>query len=37
MIKYKISALPVIDKEKRLLGIITFDDLSEKLYEKIFR
>jgi magnesium transporter len=37
MIKYKISALPVIDKEKRLLGIVTFDDLSEKLYEKIFR
>jgi len=37
MIKYKISVLPVIDKEKILLGIITFDDLSEKLYEKIFR
>jgi len=37
MIKYKISALPVIDKEKRLLGIVTFDDLSEKLYERIFK
>jgi len=37
MIKYKISALPVIDREKRLLGIVTFDDLSEKLYEKIFK
>jgi len=37
MIKYKISALPVIDKEKKLLGIVTFDDLSENLYEKIFR
>jgi len=37
MIKYKISALPVIDKEKRILGIVTFDDLSEKLYEKIFK
>jgi len=37
MIKYKISALPVIDKEKKLLGIVTFDDLSEKLYERIFK
>ena len=37
MIKYKITALPVIDKEKRLLGIVNFDDLSENLYEKIFR
>lgn len=37
MIKYKISALPVIDKEKKLLGVVVFDDLSEKLYEKVFR
>jgi magnesium transporter len=37
MIKYKISALPVIDKEKKLLGVVAFDDLSEKLYEKVFR
>jgi Mg/Co/Ni transporter MgtE (contains CBS domain) len=35
MIKYKISALPVIDKEKKLLGVVAFDDLSEKLYEKV--
>jgi len=37
MIKYKISAIPVIDKDKKLLGVINFDDLSEKLYEKFFR
>jgi len=37
MIKYKLSALPVIDKEKKFLGILTFDDLSEKLYERIFK
>jgi len=36
MIKYKLSALPVIDKDKKILGIITIDDLSGKLYEKLF-
>lgn len=29
MIKYKLSALPVVDENKKILGIITFDDLTE--------
>jgi len=37
MIKYKLSALPVIDKDKKILGVITFDDLSEKLYERVIK
>ena len=37
MIKYKLLALPVIDQEKKILGIVTFDDLSENLYERIFK
>jgi len=37
MIKYKLSALPVIDQDKKILGIVTFDDLSENLYERIFK
>jgi len=37
MIKYKLSALPVIDKDKKILGIVSFDDLSEKLYERVFK
>ncbi|MCS7093371.1 MAG: CBS domain-containing protein [Patescibacteria group bacterium] len=35
MLKYKLYALPVIDEKKRILGIITFDDLSLKLLEKL--
>lgn len=31
MIKYKINALPVIDKEKQIIGIVTIDDLSHFL------
>lgn len=30
VIKYKISTLPVIDREKRILGIVSFDDLMEE-------
>ena len=37
LIKYKLSALPVIDQDKKILGIVTFDDLSEYLYERIFK
>lgn len=31
MIKYKLFALPVIDQQKKILGIITFDDIAETL------
>lgn len=30
IIKYKISTLPVIDQEKRIIGIVSFDDLIEE-------
>ncbi len=35
MLKYKLAALPVIDKEKYLLGIVTIDDLGEIFLNKI--
>lgn len=34
MLKYKLSALPVIDSHRKLLGIIMFDDLVEEVLEK---
>lgn len=35
MLKYKIQALPVIDKDKHILGIVTLDDVAEFLLKKI--
>lgn len=35
MLKYELQALPVIDKEKKLLGIITVDDIAEFILELI--
>lgn len=35
MIKYKLYALPVISESKRMLGVVTFDDLAEDLEEKL--
>ncbi len=32
--KYDIAALPVVDKEERLVGIVTFDDAIEVLQEE---
>ncbi len=29
MIKYKLTAIPVIDAEKHILGIVTFDDIGQ--------
>lgn len=29
LIKYKLFALPVVNKRKNLLGVVTFDDVSE--------
>jgi sporulation protein YlmC with PRC-barrel domain/CBS domain-containing protein len=34
MLKYKLIAIPVIDNNKKILGIITFDDITEYLIEK---
>jgi Mg/Co/Ni transporter MgtE len=30
MIKYKLTTLPVIGNQKRIVGIVTFDDLFEE-------
>ncbi len=35
MIRYKLFALPVINKDKKLLGIVTFDDVSDLLLAKM--
>jgi len=35
MLKYKLHAMPVIDVNKKILGVVTFDDLSEGLIEKL--
>lgn len=35
MLKYKLFALPVIDKNKQILGIITFDEIAQELLSKI--
>ncbi|MCX7956052.1 MAG: CBS domain-containing protein [Patescibacteria group bacterium] len=35
MLKYKLYALPVIDENKKILGIITLDDLTDNILEKI--
>lgn len=35
LLKYNIPALPVINREKHMLGIITIDDVSELLLKKI--
>ncbi len=35
LLKYNISAIPVINREKKVLGIITIDDVSEIVLKKI--
>ncbi len=35
LLKYNISAIPVINREKKILGIITIDDVSEIVLKKI--
>lgn len=35
LFKYKLTALPVINREKRILGIVTTDDVSELLLKKL--
>jgi len=35
LLKYKLTALPVINREKKILGIITVDDVSDVLRRKL--
>ncbi len=35
MLKYKVEALPVIDANKKILGIVTIDDIAEPILEKL--
>lgn len=37
MIKYQLSALPVVDEDKKLLGILTFDDLSSEILSRYLK
>lgn len=37
MLKYRLSALPVVSQKKEILGIITFDDLTDELIKKFFK
>ena len=34
MLKYKIVALPVIDKERHMIGLVSIDDIMEFIFEK---
>jgi len=35
IIKYKVSALPVVNEYKKIIGIVTFDDITQYFLEKI--
>ena len=35
MLKYKLLALPIINKDKNILGVVTFDDISEFILESL--
>lgn len=35
MIKYKLTTIPVIDADKKIMGIITFDDIAEAFSQNI--
>lgn len=35
MLKYKLYALPVIEDNKKILGVITFDDMVEEIMKKL--
>jgi len=35
LLKYKVTCLPVINREKKILGIITIDDISDIIRQKI--
>lgn len=35
MLKYKLYALPVIENNKQMLGVVTFDDMTEDILEEL--
>ena len=35
MLKYKLYALPVVGDNKKMIGVVTFDDLAEELVGKL--
>ncbi len=35
LIKYKLSELPVVDEHKKMIGIVTFDDIGELFLDKL--
>ncbi len=35
LLKYKLQAVPITDKSKRMIGIVTLDDIAESILEKI--
>ena len=35
LIKYKLAALPVVDVNKKIIGMITMDDIGENFLSKI--
>ena len=35
LVKYKVSALPVVNEYKKIVGIVTFDDITEYFMAKI--
>ena len=35
MLKYKLSSLPVVNKNKRIVGAITSDDISEYMLDQL--
>ena len=35
MLKYRLFALPVIEDSKKIIGVITFDDVAEEIEEKL--
>lgn len=35
LLKYKLTALPVVDAKRRILGIVTFDDVTEGLFDQL--
>jgi magnesium transporter len=35
MLKYRLFALPVIEDSKKMIGVITFDDVAEEIEKKL--
>ena len=35
LIKYRLNLLPVIDRQKRIIGLVSIDDIGEKMLTKM--